>query len=86
MWHHVGLINMRECQNPLHTFHKVPIDRNLGVNPHFLYLAGKYWRKTMALFDEMIIGVKIEEYSSFDLLCEDLDAFSRTDDEVTGVV
>jgi hypothetical protein len=42
MWHHIGIYNLKGCQNPLHKFHKVPHVPEFDGDAHFLVLAGKY--------------------------------------------
>jgi len=52
MWHHVSRFNLQICENPLHRYHKVPVDSDLGLDPDFLYTAAKYLDKTFKLFDQ----------------------------------
>jgi len=52
MWHHVSRFNLQVCENPLHRYHKVPVDPDLGLDPDFLYRAAKYLDKTFKLFDQ----------------------------------
>ena len=51
MWHHIGHLNLRFCNNPLHRYHRVPVDPDLSINPHYLHRAAKYVEKTLHLFD-----------------------------------
>jgi Family of unknown function (DUF5677) len=50
-WHHVGRYNLKECQNPLHGYHRVPADPDLPRDLWILQLAGKYVAKSFDLFD-----------------------------------
>lgn len=50
-WHHVGRYNLKECENPLHRYHRVPVDPDLPRDVWILQLAGKYVEKTFSLFD-----------------------------------
>jgi hypothetical protein len=80
MWHHIGKYNLKECSNPLHRFHHVPEDPDMPLDPHYLYLAGKYLQKTFKLFDTTI-GVSISAASAYESLCEDFDKFSTPPEE-----
>lgn len=77
MWNHIARYNLRQCQNPLHRLHSVPANLDAPIDPHYLYLASKYLRKTFAVFDSTT-GVTSELESSFDLLCSHLEEFGRT--------
>jgi len=65
MWPHIADYNLRQCQNPLHQFHRVPEDPDLEPDIDYVYRAAKYVAKTFALFDRET-GVSVEEPSSLD--------------------
>jgi hypothetical protein len=71
MWHHIGIYNLKQCQNPLHKFHKVPCVPQFDGDAHFLILAGKYLQMVFDLFDEKT-GVKMSGLSAFQILCDKL--------------
>lgn len=52
MWNHVGKINLRVCENPLHKFHLVPDVPELEPNLYFLVESSKLLAKTFDVFDE----------------------------------
>ncbi|HMQ70105.1 MAG TPA: DUF5677 domain-containing protein [Ignavibacteria bacterium] len=52
MWNHVSKYNLRQCENPLHKFHDIPINPDLPLDTHYFYLAGKYVNKTFSIFDK----------------------------------
>lgn len=67
MWHHVERYNSKECQNPLHRFHKVPFVPEMGSELNdidYVYQAAKYVNKAFKLFDSKT-GVQIEAESAF---------------------
>jgi hypothetical protein len=67
MWNHIARYNLQYCENPLHRYHRVPIDSELHPDPDYLYRAAKYVRKTLKTFDEET-GVSVKVDSSFELL------------------
>jgi hypothetical protein len=71
MWHHVSRFNLLQCTNPLHRFHSVPVVPRSEIDPHYLFLAGKYLDKCFRLFDEKT-GVKTAAVSAFDTLSDAL--------------
>jgi hypothetical protein len=52
MWHHISRLNLRICENPLHRYHKMPLDPDLSSDPDYLYRAAKCVEKSFKLFDE----------------------------------
>lgn len=52
MWHHISRLNLQVCENPLHRYHKVPVDPDLSPEPDYLYRAAKYVEKSFKLFDQ----------------------------------
>jgi hypothetical protein len=67
MWHHVSRYNLIKCPNPLHAYHKVPIDLFVPPDVDYFYRAAKYVEKAFKVFDEKT-GVKISLPSAFDML------------------
>jgi hypothetical protein len=81
MWHHISRFNLMRCPNPLHGYHKVPIDPQFsGIDPDYLYRAAKYVDKSFRLFDEKT-SVKITAPSAFQTLIEALQQFYGDDEE-----
>lgn len=71
MWHHVSRLNLQYCKNPLHRYHKVPIDPILNPDPDYLFRAAKYVEKSFALFD-CTYSVESGVPSAFKKLCDAL--------------
>jgi hypothetical protein len=72
MWNHVGIFNLKTCNNPLHRYHKVPIDPDIDMDIDNLYRAAKYVFKTFKLFDEKT-GIKHDIPSAFEKLLKAID-------------
>jgi hypothetical protein len=51
MWHHISRLNLQVCGNPLHRYHRVPVDPDISPDPDYLYRAAKYVEKSFNLFD-----------------------------------
>jgi hypothetical protein len=71
MWPHLLKYNLTHCTNPLHRYHRVPAQAEMGVDPDYLYRAAKYVRKTFRLFDKQT-GVSVDIAPAFDSLVERL--------------
>lgn len=67
MWNHVARHNMIHCENPLHQYHRVPVDPPSRVEPEYLLQAAFYVRKTFDRFDELT-GVEIEVDAGYDIM------------------
>lgn len=80
MWHHVSRYNLTKCPNPLHAYHKVPIDPFLPPDIDYLYRAAKYVEKALKLFDEKT-GVKISLPSAFEMLVQFLESLGKEADD-----
>lgn len=80
MWHHVSRYNLEECKNPLHGLHRVPKIISLYPDPHYLYLAAKYLRKSFAAFDSKF-GVKPSMPSAYTWLCETIEGEAGENEE-----
>jgi len=53
MWNHVERYNLTRCPNPLHRFHRIPIDLPIEIaDVDYVYRAAKYVDKVFRLFDE----------------------------------
>lgn len=65
MWHHVADYNLERCRNPLHQYHRVPVDPQLEPDIDYVYRAAKYLAKTFDLFDRQT-GVSVATPSSID--------------------
>jgi hypothetical protein len=70
-WEHVGRFNLRQCQNPLHGKHRVAVVADFPLDPHYLYLAGKYLNKTFRAFDRVMVTKGVDP-SAFALLTSNL--------------
>ena len=64
MWNHVCKYNLKKCENPLHRYHRVPINPSLPPDIDFFYSAAKYTDITFMLFDRNF-NLKLEKPSSF---------------------
>lgn len=51
-WNHIERMNLKSCNNPLHRYHRIPVDLPLATDYTYLELATKYLAKTFNLFDE----------------------------------
>lgn len=79
MWNHIAKYNLQHCQNPLHRFHRVPIDPETDSDPDYLYRAGKYVQRVFDTFDEKT-GLKVDAPSFFDALTQALEDLSSDED------
>lgn len=71
-WFHVSGFNSAMCENPAHRHHRMGRLLDFELDPHWLYLAAKYLRKALALFDEKT-SIVVSAPSSFELLLRMLD-------------
>ncbi len=71
MWHHVERYNLVRCQNPLHRFHRIPIDLPIETAEiDYIFRAAKYVDKAFLLFSKFS-QVKSKVPSAFKhLVCE----------------
>lgn len=77
-WHHVGLLNVEQCQSPLHRYHRVPVDPPILPDIRFLLLAGEYLAKLFEIFDAKC-DVRTDVPSAFEALWSDVDALADDD-------
>jgi hypothetical protein len=83
MWHHVADYNLEKCRSPLHQYHCVPVDPELGSDIDYVYRAAKYVAKTFDLFDSKT-GISVGVASSLDSLVaalNELGAIHQSDEE-----
>ncbi len=66
-WPHISVYNLSQCKNVLHGFHSVPAIKEVALDPHYPFLAGKYMQKTFATFDSWL-GISIRKPSAFSIL------------------
>ena len=76
MWHHIVDYNLETCENPLHAYHRVPVDPDLPIDPDYLYRAAKYLDKSFRLFDRKS-GVSVDVESSLKTLVESLNELNE---------
>jgi len=67
MWNHVSCYNLQTCTNPLHGYHKVPIDPDLEIDILYFYLAAEYLQKTFNIFDSKV-NILLKKESAFEYL------------------
>lgn len=71
MWHHIGRYNLKNCVNPLHGLHKVPVDYQLTNHTFYFRLAAKYTDKAFRLFNAKT-GVEPSLPTSYEILFGEL--------------
>jgi hypothetical protein len=60
MWQHTSIYNLRNCQNPLHKFHRIPdLFLQAPLDPDYVYRSAKYVSRSCEVVDEYL-GLKIE--------------------------
>lgn len=79
MWHHVGKYNTSGCTNPLHRYHKVPIDPDIRGKLHFFQEATYYLDTTFKAFDKEF-GIVVNGTSTWDTLECLYESFFSDDD------
>lgn len=52
MWNHVAKYNLRQCENPLHRYHRVPNNPAMSFELEYIYGAASYLNKTFKIFDD----------------------------------
>jgi len=77
MWHHISRLNLEVCENPLHRYHKVPVDPDLGPDVDYFYRAAKYVEKSFSLFDQ-IFSIQSGVPSAFEKLADDLSSLGSS--------
>ncbi|WHZ29617.1 MAG: hypothetical protein OJF51_004419 [Nitrospira sp.] len=83
-WHHIAVYNLQFCPNPLHRYHRIPIDRVISPDLDFVYRAARYVEKSFKLFTEKI-GIGLEGKSAYQNFCEAMDALvDAVDTSETG--
>lgn len=71
MWHHISKYNLVHCANPLHRYHRTPVDPELPMDPYYFYLAAKYMQKSFTAFDQRF-SIQTDAQSAYDNLREGL--------------
>ena len=74
MWHHIARFNLAHCDNPLHRYHRIPIDQDQEIDLGCLIGAAMYLDLVFQLFEEKT-GVKVKEPSAIEILFEDMKVF-----------
>jgi len=82
-WNHVGRYNVKYCHNPLHKFHKVPNDPDIGSDIFNFYLSAKYLEKSFNLFDDSL-EIDSEVESAFNYLNSRLKELESNDEREKG--
>ena len=83
MWHHIGRLNLRRCDSPLHRFHQVPVDPDMDISIDYMYRAAKFVDMSFKLFDSAM-SITTDVPSSFEILTAALETLSaQTDGENT---
>lgn len=54
MWNHIAKYNLQHCNNPLHKYHRIPIDPEMHLDISYVVNAAKYVEKTFHVFDQKI--------------------------------
>lgn len=80
MWNHISRYNLDACANPLHRFHKIPMDPDMYTDLDYFYRAAKYVEKAFKLFDNKT-DVKIKTKSAFTQLKINLDKLGNEADK-----
>ncbi|HCC25072.1 MAG TPA: hypothetical protein DEP85_06155 [Holosporales bacterium] len=75
-WDHISRYNLETCSNPLHRYHKVPIDFELPPDPDYFYRSAKYVEKAFKLFDDKL-NIQVDIQSAFERLNSDLEALGH---------
>jgi Family of unknown function (DUF5677) len=76
MWHHLSRYNLVKCPNPLHAYHRIPLNLSIPPDIDYVYRAAKYVDKAFRLFDEKT-GVKVGLPSGLDGLEQWLESFGK---------
>ena len=71
MWHHLVRFNLRNCDNSLHGFHRIPSTSQLPPNPDYLQWCAEYLDLTFELFDEKT-GVDLKVLTATEVLDREL--------------
>lgn len=80
MWHHIAKYNLIRCESPLHRHHFEPMDPDLGLDVHYVYLASKYLDKSFRRFDE-VFQISVSVTSAHENLVRRLQALDKKNRE-----
>ncbi len=78
MWQYVSIHNLKECRNPLHRLHLVPVVSELAPSLEYLCRSAEHLQMTFAIFDTAF-GISPAVQPAFDILCQDLTSFGGTE-------
>ncbi|WP_374331503.1 DUF5677 domain-containing protein [Aestuariivirga sp.] len=53
-WAHIGRFNVTACDASIHPKHFLPVIRTFEADPHWCWLAAKYYRKSLKLVDDFL--------------------------------
>lgn len=85
MWTQISKYNLVTCPNPLHGYHKIPIDSPANyIDPDYLYRAAKYVNKSFRLFDKKT-GVRVNTSSALESLAKSLIEFNGNEAKTESV-
>lgn len=79
-WAHVSMYNAVHCQNPAHGYHRAPALVDVKFDPHWLYLATKYFCKTLLYFDQAN-GLEGLPEHGMEYLLENLEEYNEETEE-----
>jgi hypothetical protein len=65
-WAHIGRFNVVPCETSIHAKHFLPIIRKLDADPHWCWLAAKYYRKSLSLVDKFL-NLSEMSYESYEV-------------------
>ena len=88
MWNHVSKYNLRQCDNPLHRYHRVPSSPQMSFELEYIHGAASYLKRTFDAFDSYAkVVVSVEPavevlLSGFQKIQESIDP----DDKAPAVV
>lgn len=77
MWQHVAIYNLKQCRNPLHKYHRVPIIAEAPLEPDFVYRSAKYISRSFKAVDEKF-GLSCAAPYPVDWLSDELGKLSTT--------
>lgn len=76
MWQHICLYNLKECQNPLHKFHRVPTIAKVPLDEDFVFRSAKYISKAFQAVDDKF-SLTIESMSPMDWYIEKINKLDK---------
>ena len=62
MWNHVAKYNLRQCENPLHRYHRIPSNPSMSFEIDYIHVVAYQLTRTFKLFDEYAkVTVEVEQ-------------------------